>query len=415
MGKELTRARKRLSDAAQIVGADEILLDRLSYPKQTLSATLPVRMDNGSMRLFKAWRCRYDDLLGPTKGGLRYHPDTCLDEVITLAFWMTCKCALADLPFGGAKGGVAADISELSIYECERLTRAYARAFDLLIGPNTDIPAPDVNTGEQTMAWLVDELKVLRNRHVDASVTGKPVAIGGVEGRVEATGEGAMCVLSALADPLGLADDQRTVALQGYGNAGRNFARAARDAGFKIVAVADVSGGAMCPDGIDLDKLEQHIGEAGGVSGFADGNNASTATNEEVLTCDCNILAPAAIGNQLTEKNASDIKAKVILEIANGPTTPEADDILEERGVRIIPDILANAGGVTVSYFEWGQNMRHERRRRDDVMSDLRSRMKRIAGSVLQTANKREITLRQAAYVDALQRLQNAAAARGHR
>ena len=415
MGKELTKARKRLTNAARFIDVDDILLDQLSYPKQTLSATLPVRMDDGSMRLFKAWRCRYNELLGPTKGGVRYHLDVCLDEVITMAFWMTCKCALADLPFGGAKGGVCVDISELSPYECERLTRAYARAFDILTDPNTDIPAPDINTGEQTMAWLADEIKVLRNRHVEAAVTGKPLAIGGVAGRTEATGEGALCVLEALADAFGLTERHHTVALQGFGNAGRNFARAAREAGFQITAVADASGGVICPDGKDLDKLENHIEETGGASGFADGNNASAATNEEVLTSECDVLAPAAIANQIVEDNASDIRAKVILEIANGPTAVEADPILEEKGVKLIPDILANAGGVTVSYFEWVQNMRHLRQSRDEIMTDLRERIKHNAQSVLQTANKKEITLREAAYVKALERLQEASAARGHR
>lgn len=413
MGERLTRARQRLVTAARRLDVDQATVERLGYPHETLSATLPVRMDDGRVRLFKAWRCRHNELLGPTKGGVRYHPDVCLDEVMTLAFWMTLKCALADLPYGGAKGGVKVEVSELSTYELERLTRAYARAFDTMTEPHQDIPAPDMNTDEQTMAWLADELRVLRNRHIDASVTGKPVAIGGIDGRREATGYGALFVLDALSDALGFNHDSLTIAVQGFGNAGSHFAHAAREAGHKIIAVSNRAGGIYCEEGLDLERISEHKRRKGSFAGLESTAGVEAISNSELLTLTCDILAPAAVGDQITAENAGDIKARAILEIANGPTSIDADEMLKDAGAPVIPDILANAGGVTVSYFEWVQNLKGERRRRDDVLGDLKRRMTRQAENVLRHANKHKTSLRDAAYALALEKLAEADAARG--
>lgn len=414
MGEQLTRARQRLTQAAQRIKADKAVIDRLSYPHQTLSATLPVRMDDGGVMLFKAWRCRYNELLGPTKGGIRFHPDTCLDEVMTLAFWMTLKCALADLPFGGAKGGVQVEVADLSSRELERLARAYAHAFDILIGPQQDIPAPDLNTDERTMAWIADELRILQNRHNKSSVTGKPLAMGGIEGRREATGFGALFVLEALADALDFDNDQLTIAVQGFGNVGSHFAHAAREKGHKIVAVSNRSGGVYCEDGLDLEKISEHLARKKSFDGLEAASGVRNIANSELLALDCDVLAPAAVADQITSENADKVRARVILEIANGPTSVDADELLEDAGVKVIPDILANAGGVTVSYFEWAQNLQGRTRSHEDVMSELKKRMSRSANRVLKYANKQKTSLREAAYAIAINKLTEAAAACGY-
>lgn len=413
MGERLTRARQRLVKAAERLDVGHSIVERLGYPHETLSATLPVRMDGGRIRLFKAWRCRHNELLGPTKGGVRYHPDLCLDEIMTLAFWMTLKCALADLPYGGAKGGVKVAASDLSPYELERLTRAYARAFDTMTGPHQDIPAPDMNTDEQTMAWLADELRVLHNRHIEASVTGKPVAIGGIDGRTEATGYGALFVLETLSDALGVSRDSLTIAVQGFGNAGAHFAHAAREAGHKIIAVSNKAGGIYCKEGLDLEKIAEHTERKGSFAGLEATAGTEAISNSELLTLACDVLAPAAVADQITPRNAGDIKARAVLEIANGPTSVDADAILEAAGVQVIPDVLANAGGVTVSYLEWVQNLKGERRRRDDVLAELKQRMTQRAEKVLKHANTHKTSLRDAAYALALERLAGADVARG--
>jgi len=413
MGEHLTQARKRLTAAAERLDIDDGVLTRLAYPEQTLSASLPVRMDNGSLKLFKGWRCRYNDLLGPTKGGVRYHPDACLDEVMVLAFWMTLKCALMQLPFGGAKGGVQVDVNDLSPYEVERLTRAYARAFDIVIDPNQDIPAPDMNTDQRVMAWLSDELRVLHNRHVPASVTGKPVALGGLEERTTATGVGANLVLKALSKALELDTDETSIAVQGFGAAGACFARAARDAGFRVTAVSDSSGGVYCEKGLDLEKITAAKKEGGKISELEAMNGADQISNEDLLTLDCDVLAPAALGNQITKDNAKSISANILLEIANGPTSVEADQILADNGVNVAPDLLVNSGGVVVSYLEWKQNI-NGGSATDDVSQQLESRMQAAADRVLMHANKSGTSLRDAAYDLALARLKEAGDARGH-
>lgn len=413
MPGQLNEARKRLDDAADLIGLDDGFVSRLHYPQETLCATLPVRMDDGRLQFFKAWRCRFNDVLGPTKGGIRYHPDVNHDWVMTLAFWMTVKCALAQLPFGGAKGGVRVDPRELSVYELERLTRAYARAFDILTGPRQDIPAPDLNTNEQTMAWLADEMRVLHNKHIEATVTGKPLAVGGLPGRTEATGYGAFSVLEEVIARKPACSDLETIALQGFGAAGSNFARAAAKSRFRVIAISDADEGLYDPDGLDVEALLEFQRQNGGLKGAAAKFGIENISNEELLTVQCDILAPAAVSNQLTARNAGEESAKIILEIANGPTDYDADAILDERGVLVIPDILAICGGVTASYFEWSQNLKCEQMLFEDVMEKLSERMRRLTAQVYDFAQEKNTSLRRAAYAMALQRLNAAALARG--
>lgn len=410
MGDLLSAARARLFDAADTAGISRDLLQTLSYPRETVAISLPLRRDDGSLDLVKAWRCRYDDHLGPTKGGLRFHPSVCADEVQTLAFWMTVKCALMDLPFGGGKGGISVDYRDLTVHERERLTRLFAASFAHVFGPDRDIPAPDVGTGAVEMAWIADTFGKHRGGHTRHVVTGKPASLGGLAGRKAATGDGAFLALSALAEELGLADGDRRVAVQGFGSSGRQFARRAAADGWTIVAAADSGGTVLDPDGLDIDALEKAKDESGSV---ASSDLGETADADAVLTVECDLLVPAALGDQITEDNAADIRARAILEIANGPVSPAADPILLDRGIAVAPDILVNAGGVFVSWLEWVQGRTQIRFEPDEVKEKLETRMRERARAVADKAGELESDLRTAAYALAAERLAAAVSAAG--
>ncbi len=391
-----------LERAAEDLELSEDVREVLRHPKRSVAAAIAIRMDDGSLRTFQGWRTRYSDALGPTKGGIRFHPSVTPDEVETLAFLMTFKTALAGLPFGGAKGGVAVDPGRLTRHEMERLARGYVRAFKEDISTGRDVPAPDVNTNGTVLAWMADELAALEGTVRTASITGKPIVLGGIEGRAEATGRGAAKVLLALKDHLGIADGA-AIAVQGFGNAGYQFAVDAAQAGFKIVAISDSSGTAMSKDGFDPADAARYKAEHDGLEGL--GNKAP---DDDLRNVECDVLVPAALGGWINEETAELVKAPVVLEISNQACTVEGSDALDKRGVAIVPDILANAGGVAVSYLEWVQNRSGRQMDRDEVYADLDERMAYMADRVAQRAKRDETSLRSAAYRIAVARLAEA-------
>lgn len=399
--------KQRLERAAEILGVHRDVIEVLSYPQETFSASLPIRMDDGSIKALKAFRCRYSEVRGPTKGGVRFHPSVSIDEIMALAFWMTMKTAVVDLPYGGAKGGVAVDSKKLSPTELERVARSYVRAFAEMIDEHRDIPAPDMYTGGIVIAWMADEIATLKRRPMPGAITGKPLQLGGSLGRDTATGDGAFICLEALRDRLGLGAGA-TVAIQGYGNAARVFAERAAAAGLAVIAVSDSSGAACDPDGLDLEALGRHKDEAGSVGGFA-----GELDPAELLTTPCDLLVPAALDGVIDAAVARDLQCKAILEIANGPVTPDADPVLVERGIDAVPDILANAGGVTVSYLEWVQNKTGDYWPAEAIEKRLTQRMQAATKAVLAKAEAHDTDLRDAAYLLALQRLCDAISATG--
>ena len=408
-----TKARKRLKIAARELKLHRDVIESLKYPKETLAATLMVRMDDGSRRAFKAWRCRYDDTRGPTKGGIRYHPKVSLEEVMTLAFWMTFKCAVADLPFGGAKGGVSVDAKKLSRTELERLSRAYIQAFARFIGPDRDIPAPDMYTNGIVMAWMADEYAIMADEPSPAVITGKPIALGGSAGREDATGRGGYYVLRHLERELDLSPERSRVVLQGFGNAAFHCARLLHGDGYRIVGLSDSQAAIYDADGLDPIAVMAHKQRTGSLAGAPTSGARREMDNAALLESECEVLVPAALENQIILENAPDIAARVVLELANGPVSPAADKVLGERGITVIPDILANAGGVTVSYFEWVQNKAGFYWEAEEVMTRLRSIMEREARRVWEAAEERGLDLRTAAYVHALGRIAAAVEAHG--
>ncbi|MBP2444190.1 Glu/Leu/Phe/Val family dehydrogenase [Rhizobium leguminosarum] len=405
-------ALERIIQASQLIKVDGSILERLQIPLETTEVRLTIRMDEGSIRSFWAWRCRYDNTRGPTKGGIRFHNQVNGDEVQALAVMMTAKCAAMDLPFGGAKGGVKVDPRSLSNRELERLARGYMQIFVRGIGPDRDIPAPDVGTSEMTMAWMSDEYNAIVGKVVPAAITGKPVALGGSLGRDDATARGGYYLLQHKAAALGLSCGAK-VAIQGFGNAGQHMAKLLAADGYKVVAVSDSKGAIHDPAGLDITKVLQAKKDYGHVTSIAGSDGVSEIPADELVSIDCDLLVLAALENMVHEGNAGSIKAKIILELANGPITPEADEILNRKKRVIIPDILANAGGVTVSYFEWVQNRRAERWDLEEVHARLKTTMEREADAVWAHARDKEITLRSAAYVHALLRLSEALRARG--
>lgn len=413
MGDNLTEVRQRMMRAARYMDAHEEVVDRLCYPMETLAVSIPLRRDDGSLSQFKAWRCRYNNLLGPTKGGIRYHESVSADEVQTLAFWMTMKCAVMDLPFGGAKGGIQVDSTKLSTMEKERLSRGWVKAFQNLIGPDRDIPAPDMYTNGMVIAWMADEYSHLVNHHVSSVITGKPEALGGSKGRSTATGDGGFAVLDELRGDLNLATDQPTVVIQGFGNAGSVFARNAVANGYRVVGVSDSKAAIYCPDGLDIDGVIRHKSETGTVANFKQDNGVREVSSEDFLALNCDILVPAAMPDQITSENAGEISAKTILELANGPVSVKADEILRERGTDVIPDILANAGGVTVSHMEWVQNRVGESWDVGEVAERLDKKMREVARQVSKMRSEKDVDLKTAAYIIALKRLCEAGTARG--
>ncbi len=408
-----TKARKRLKEAAKHLDIHTEVIEKLRYPKETLAASLQVRMDDGSRKSFKAWRCRYDDTRGPTKGGIRYHPAVNLDEVMTLAFWMTFKCAVANLPYGGGKGGVAVDARSLSRTELERLSRAYIQAFSRFIGPDRDIPAPDMYTNGIVMAWMADEYSTIVGAPTPAVITGKPIALGGSLGRDDATGRGGYYVLRHLEKELGVSPEKSRVVMQGFGNASFHCARLLHADGFKIIGVSDSRSAIYDPDGMDPLAVMDHKQKSRGLSGAPSNGKLREMTNAELLEQECDVLVPAAMENQIIEENAGNITAPIVLELANGPTTPAADAILRKAGTIVIPDILANAGGVTVSYFEWVQNKAGYYWPLEEVQSKLRAIMEPEARRIWNVKQEKDVDMRTAAYVHALDRIASAVEAHG--
>lgn len=376
----------------------------LTHPSRQVIISIPFQRDNGEFEVFTGYRVQYNFARGPAKGGIRYHPDVSLDEVTALAFWMTWKCAVVDLPFGGGKGGVTCDPSRLSLGELERLTRRYAAEIIEIIGPDKDVPAPDVGTNAQTMAWVMDTVSMHLRAHTPGVVTGKPLCIGGSRGRVEATGRGVtICVDHAL-EKMGKALKGQRVVVQGFGNVGSISAKLLHERGAQIVGLSDQFGGIYNPQGIEPNTAIEYIAknEKHSLEGFP---GAERVNNEALLELDCDILVPAAIENQITERNAKKIKARLIAEGANGPTTPEAHKILSDAGVIIIPDILANAGGVTVSYFEWVQDKMGYYWKEKEVNERLNDVMRENFDAVWQTSLDYKVPLRQAAYMVAIRRV----------
>ena len=412
---------QRLDKAAQYADIDDESLERLRHPETMLQVSIPVRMDDGSLRIFRGYRVRHNDARGPGKGGIRYHPDVNLGEVKALAFWMTCKCAVVGLPFGGAKGGVVVNPKELSALELERLSRGFVDMMSDFIGPETDIPAPDVYTNAMIMGWMMDEYSKIHRRHTPACITGKPIPLGGSAGRDEATGRGAFYCLQELAAKRAWHPEEVRVAVQGFGNAGQAVARLLHSKGYRIVALSDSKGGCFRDDGFDVPSLIHHKNETRQLRAvYCEGSVCETVeadllSNEELLELDVDVLIPAALENQITGQNAGRVKAPVIVEVANGPVTSEADTILNERGTLVVPDILANAGGVTVSYFEWVQNKAGFYWTVDEVRERLKAIMTEEFGTVYDLMVLHEIDMRTAAYAHALNRIGAAIASQGTR
>ncbi|HKV89646.1 MAG TPA: Glu/Leu/Phe/Val dehydrogenase [Thermoplasmata archaeon] len=404
-------AKRQVDIVADLLNLDEGIRQILKHPKRELSVNFPVRMDNGSYRVFTGHRVQYNMARGPSKGGIRYHPQVTLDEVRALAAWMTWKCAVVNLPYGGAKGGVVCDPKTLSKSELERLTRRYASEIAPIIGPEMDIPAPDVYTDSQTMAWIMDTYSAAKGYTVPGVVTGKPIGLGGSEGRGEATGRGCAYVVREAAPHAGVKVRGGTVAVQGFGNAGSIAAKLLHDEqGAKIVALSDSQGGIHNADGLNPHAVEEHKAKTGSVVGFP---GAQPISNAELLEAKADILIPAALENQITKKVAEKVQAKIVAEAANGPTLPEADTVLYERKVTVLPDVLANAGGVTVSYFEWAQDIQGFFWPLDEVNRKLEAIMVRSYGDVHKVSEQRRVHNRTAAYVLAIQRVVDAIKIRG--
>jgi glutamate dehydrogenase (NADP+) len=408
----LDSALVRLDEAARHLNVDADVIEKLKYPRETTKARLMIRMDDGSRKSFLAWRCRYDDTRGPTKGGIRFHPDATAEEVEMLAFWMTFKCAVMNLPYGGGKGAVQVDPRQLSKAELERLSRAYIQAFAGIIGPDRDIPAPDVYTNSMIMGWMADEYSQIVGKSSPAVITGKPLALGGSVGRGDATARGGYYLVRHLAQELGLNGKLR-IAIQGFGNAGQYIASLLAGDGHTIVAVSDSGGAVHSAEGLSLDTLMAAKNDNRSVVYTAgkDGHEAIAA--DDLVGVDCDILVPAALENMIHKHNAHTVKARLVLELANGPVTPEADEILAERNVVVLPDILANAGGVTVSYFEWVQNKQGYYWELEEIHTKLRTIMEREGRAIWQLSVDRGTTPRTAAYVHALNRLAEAIEAHG--
>ena len=414
-------ASQRLDEALAYTSISEDAIERLKLPKSSLKVSIPVRMDNGELRIFPGYRVRYDDTRGPTKGGIRYHQDVSIDEVQSLAFWMTFKCAVANLPFGGGKGGITVNPKELSPFELERLSRGYIDSVADFIGPDVDIPAPDVYTNQMIMGWMVDQYSIIKRQITPAVITGKPLSMGGSLGRDTATAMGAFFTIEATWPKLGLSGSPATttVAVQGFGNAGAIIAELLFKAGYKVVAVSDSKGGIYRREGLDIPSVRKFKDSTRTLKAvYCEDTVCSiveheTITNEELLALDVDLLAPAALENQITEANARDIKAKAVYELANGPTTPGADEILRQRDVVVFPDILVNAGGVTVSYFEWVQNRQGLYWTLEEVNQRLEQKMVEETNRIWAIAEERRIAPRTAAYVHALNRIGDAVQAKG--
>ena len=400
----------QFDEAADRLGLSQSMRAVLSKPKRELIVNFPVRMDNGDVQMFTGYRVQHNITRGPAKGGIRFSPQVSLDEVRALAMWMTWKCAVVGIPFGGAKGGVVCEPRKLSRNELERLTRRYATEISMLLGPNSDIPAPDMNTNPQVMAWIMDTYSMHQGYSVPAVVTGKPLAIGGSEGRLEATARGVQIITREAMRHMDMRPEGARVVVQGFGNVGGITARLLHEMGCKVVALSDISGGVHNAQGIDVPVAMRYSREHGGLRGLT---GAKAITNQELLELPCDILVPAALENQLTKENAARVQARLIIEAANGPTTPEADQILNDKGIMVVPDILANAGGVTVSYFEWVQDLQDFFWAEQEINQRLEAIMMRAFTAVYNKASEQSTTLRMGAYLLAVARVAESTELRG--
>ncbi len=399
MTNPFENALAQINRAASLTAFDPDFLELMRHPHRQVNIAIPVRMDDGTMKIFEGYRVQHNNWRGPYKGGIRYHQDTNIDEVKALALWMAIKCAVAGIPMGGGKGGVTVNPKLLSVGELERLTRGWAKMMKNVIGPEVDVPAPDVNTTPREMDWIADEFG-----H-PAVVTGKTIPAGGSEGRGTATAQGGFYVLEALRTRLYLDPESSTVAIQGFGNAGQHFASLCHRHGYKVIAVSDSSGAIYNEAGLDVPAVIEHKNATDKVIDFAGARNI---TNEELLALECGVLVPAALENVITGNNAAGVRAKVVLELANGPTTPEADDVLFGKGITVIPDVLANSGGVTVSYFEWDQNMKGEKWTEAQVFEKLKSQIVDATEAVWTKKEALKTDMRRAAFVVALERIHQA-------
>lgn len=402
-----------LDSAAKLLGLEEKDYVTLKYPERELKVAVPVQMDDGSVRVFDGYRVQHSSLRGPCKGGVRYHEDVNIDEVKALAAWMTLKCAVVNIPYGGAKGAIKVNPSELSKNELERLTRRYTAMIIPLIGPEKDIPAPDVNTNSEIMGWIMDTYSMFRGYTVQGVVTGKPVEIGGSLGRSSATGRGVMLITREILHRLGVPVLGAKVAVQGMGNVGGTAARLLMGQGCNIIAVSDKSGGLYQKEGLDIKAISDYLKQPGSLLADYDDDKAEHITNRQILTCDCDVLIPAAIENQINEDVADEVRAKIIVEGANGPTNTEADRILDAKGVCIVPDILANSGGVVVSYFEWVQNIQSLTWDEVEVNATLEKIMIRAFNEVWDKEQQNKTSMRMGAYMVALDRIVSAKKFRG--
>lgn len=403
-------ALKPLKNAAAILKLEPEIVETLSHPERALIVSIPVRMDNGKIKVFTGYRVQHNTARGPAKGGIRYHPNVCLDEVKSLAYWMSIKNAVVGIPYGGGKGGITCNPKEMSTGELERLTRGFAARIASFVGPDQDVPAPDVNTTAQIMGWFADEYYKIKGAYLPAVITSKPLSIGGSRGREAATGRGAFFATLEAVKVLNMPLKSARVSIQGFGNVAQPIAQYLYELGSKIVAVSDSTAGVYNPEGMNPAKLAEHKVRTRSVKDFP---GAKTISTTDPITVDCDILIPAALENQITEKNADDVKAKLVVEEANGPTTPEADKILHEKGIFVVPDVLANAGGVTVSYFEWVQNRMGYYWSDEEVDQKLKVAMTNAFKDVYQTVQQHKIDMRTAAYVTAVKKIVDAMKALG--
>ncbi|MEX1386981.1 Glu/Leu/Phe/Val dehydrogenase [Hydrogenibacillus schlegelii] len=398
-----------IKEALQKLGYPDAMYELLKEPLRFITVRIPVRMDDGSVRVFTGYRAQHNDAVGPTKGGVRFHPDVTPDEVKALSIWMSLKAGIVDLPYGGAKGGIVVNPAELSFRELERLSRGYVRAISQIVGPTKDIPAPDIATNAQIMAWMLDEYSRIREHDSPGFITGKPIVLGGSQVRETATARGVTIMIREAAKKVGIPLEGARVVIQGFGNAGSYLAKFMHDAGAKVIGISDVYGGLYDPAGLDIDRLLELRDSFGTVTRHF----KETIPNKALLELPCDILVPAAVENQITSENAPNIKAKIIVEAANGPTTREATRILTERGVFIVPDILASAGGVTVSYFEWVQNNMGYYWTEEEVLAKLEEKLVRAFRNVVAMAESRGVDMRLAAYMVGVRRMAEASRFRG--
>jgi len=404
---------KTIRNAGEILGYSDSLVEAISYPERELKVSIPVVMDDGSVKVFDGYRVQHNTTRGPAKGGIRFHQDVNINEVRALSAWMTFKCAVANIPYGGGKGGVVVDPSKLSKEELRRLTRRYTAMIAPIIGPESDIPAPDVGTNAEVMGWMMDTYSMLKGHCVPGVVTGKPIELGGALGRTAATGRGVTIVTLNTMEKLGMDIKKSKIAIQGMGNVGSNAAKLLYEAGAKIVAVSDVSGGVYMEEGLPIDKIMEHLSTPGNLLESLKLKTAVRISNSELLTLPVDLLIPAALENQINDTNADQIKAKVIVEAANGPITLEADKVLEAKGIPVIPDILANAGGVVVSYFEWVQNIQSLYWTEDMANQRLKEIMDRAFEDVWNISKEKDVPFRTGAYLIAVKRVIEAKKIRG--